>query len=138
QTFFTAVKVASIMVMLIVIFGGGPSPSAASAAEGRGAPLSHFIFALAAGLFAYGGWHMVTYTAGETRQPEKTIPRALLFGTLIVTLCYLGLNAAYLWVLPLPRVIGSQRIAADVATAIVGPRGGALVSALVIISAFGA
>src|SRR5438034_5170761 len=40
QTFFTAVKVASIMVMLIVIFGGGPPPSAASAAEGRGAPLS--------------------------------------------------------------------------------------------------
>ena len=140
QTFFTIVKVAAIIVMLGVVFGGGPPPPGAGAAReaAEGGGPTHFIFALAAGLFAYGGWHMVTYTAEETREPEKTIPRALLLGTLIVTLCYIGLNAAYLRVLPLQQVIHSQRIATDVATKVVGARGGAIVSALVIVSALGA
>src|SRR6185436_2334655 len=65
-------------------------------------------------------------------------PRALLIGTVIVTLCYLGLNAAYMYVLPLHRLVGSQRVAADVAASLVGPRGAAAVSALVIVSALGA
>ena len=42
----------------------------------------------AAGLFAFGGWHVVTYTAEETHRPERTIPLALLIGTLTVTACY--------------------------------------------------
>ncbi|MEK6374930.1 MAG: amino acid permease [Acidobacteriota bacterium] len=127
QTFFTIVKVAGIVLMLILIFAIAPSPS-----------FRDFTLALVAGLFAYGGWHMVTFAAGETREPETTIPRALMIGTFIVTACYLALNAAYVHVLPLEKVIGSQRIAADVATAVAGPRGAAAVSVLVIVSALGA
>src|SRR6185436_14334545 len=91
--------------------------------------------ALVAGLFTYGGWHMVTYVAEETREPQKLIPRALMLGTLTVTLCYIGLNAAYVHVLPLDQVLRSQRIAADVATVLAGPSGAAAVSLLVIVSA---
>ena len=90
-----------------------------------------------AALFAFGGWHMVTYTAGETRDPVRTIPRALLIGTLTVTACYVALNAAYLYLLPLDRVIASTRVAADAAQAVAGPRGASLISALVILSAIG-
>ena len=39
-----------------------------------------FLLAMVAGLFAYGGWHMVTYTAGETVMPARTIPIALIAG----------------------------------------------------------
>ena len=46
---------------------------------------------------------MVTYAAEETRDPERTIPRALLVGVLIVTGCYVALNAAYFHVLPPTR-----------------------------------
>jgi APA family basic amino acid/polyamine antiporter len=99
--------------------------------------LGAFLLAISAGLFAFGGWHMVTYTAGETREAERTIPRALLIGTLVVTACYLGLNAAYLRVLPLPQLIASQRVAADAANALVGPWGAAVVSVLVIVSGAG-
>ena len=60
--------------------------------------------ALVAGLFAFGGWHMVTYTADETRRPERTIPRALMLGTSVVVVIYLALNSAYLLVLPLDAV----------------------------------
>ena len=60
---------------------------------------------MSAALFAFGGWHMVTYSAGETRDPRRTIPRALVTGALIVTACYVALNAAYLYLLPLDRVV---------------------------------
>ena len=80
---------------------------------------------------------MVTYTAGETRDPTRTIPRALLIGTLTVTVLYVLLNAAYLYLLPIDRVIASPRVAADAAQAVAGPRGASLISALVILSATG-
>jgi APA family basic amino acid/polyamine antiporter len=81
---------------------------------------------------------MVSYTAGETVNPERTIPRALVLGTLIVTVCYIALNAIYLRVLPIDRVTASTRIAADVAEVLVGPVGATLVAILVILSTFGA
>jgi len=80
---------------------------------------------------------MVTYAAGETRDPRRTIPKALVIGPLVVTACYIALNAAYLRLLPLERVIASTRVAADAAQAMAGPRGAAAISALVILSAVG-
>jgi APA family basic amino acid/polyamine antiporter len=97
-----------------------------------------FILALAAGLFAFGGWHMVTYSAGETRDATRTIPRALFLGTLIVTACYAGLNAIYLRVLPLDVVRASTRVAADAADVLLGGGGASLMAALVMVSTFGA
>ena len=94
--------------------------------------------AVAAGLFAFGGWHMVTYVAGETVAARRTIPLALMIGTAIVTLCYVALNIVYLYVLPLGAVISSSRVAADAANAVLGSGGGAVMSILVIVSTFGA
>lgn len=138
QTLVTAGKILAIAVILVLVAILGPSHHAPAAA----APSSHwtirdFALAVGAGLFAFGGWHMVTYSAGETRTPEKTIPRALMIGTLIVTVCYVGLNAACLYLLPLDRVIHSTRVAADAATVLVGANGAAAISAIVMVSAFG-
>jgi basic amino acid/polyamine antiporter, APA family len=69
--------------------------------------------------------------------PRRTIPLALLIGTLIVTACYIALNAAYLYVLPLATVAASTRVAADFADVIMGS-GAGVMSALVIISTVGA
>ncbi len=102
-----------------------------------GATLQDFLIALVAGLFAFGGWHMVTYSAEETAEARKTIPRALTLGVLIVTVCYIALNAVYFYVLPLETVVTSDRVAADAADAVVG-HGGAFMSALVVFSTFGA
>jgi APA family basic amino acid/polyamine antiporter len=96
-----------------------------------------FVTALVAALFTYGGWHMVTYAAGETVDPTRTIPRALLVGTLVVTACYVGVNAAYVAVLPLDIIVSSTRVAADFADAVLGAGGAALLSALVIVSTLG-
>jgi APA family basic amino acid/polyamine antiporter len=138
QTVVTVSKVAVIALLLIMVaFWRAPlHPAAASVAE-PAAPYREFVLAVAAALFSYGGWHMVTYTAGETRDPGRTIPRALLIGSLTVTACYVALNAAYLHLLPLDRVVSSTRVAADAAHVLAGDRGAALISALVILSATG-
>jgi APA family basic amino acid/polyamine antiporter len=137
QTAFTMAKVAAIAAILVAAAVlAGPRPEAGiSPGAPRGA--REFLLGISAGLFAFGGWHQVTYTAGETHHAEKTIPRALLIGMAIVTVSYLSLNAAYLRVLPLSTVLHSQHIAADAADVLAGPRAAELVAILVIVSAFG-
>src|SRR4029453_2784088 len=99
-------KIAAIAVLLALLFGMGTPrmPAALGGVEPR-----TFLRALVPGMFAFGGWHMVTYAAEETRDPERTIPRALMLGTAVVVVIYLLLNAAYLLVLPLERVLTSTR-----------------------------
>jgi APA family basic amino acid/polyamine antiporter len=96
-----------------------------------------FLAAVVAGLFTFGGWHQVTYTSGETVDPARTVPRALVWGTLIVTAVYVLLNLVYLFVLPLDKVASSTRIAADTAEALLGPGAGGLVSGFVLFSVLG-
>ena len=136
QNLFTGAKLLAIAALVVAgLFWAGPPPPSSAVGEltGRG-----FVLALAAGLFAYGGWHMVTYTAGETKDASKTIPRALLLGALIVTACYAGLNFIYLRVLPLDAVRSSTRVAADAADALLGGGGASLMAGLVMVSTFGA
>jgi basic amino acid/polyamine antiporter, APA family len=142
QTAITAAKLAAVVVLLVggvaLSGAGGGDAWHLSVAELTAVPLERLLLGIGAGLFAFGGWHMVTYTAGETTDPVRTLPRALTIGVVVVTLCYIGLNAVYLYVLPLDAVRKSPRIAADVAQVLVGPGGGSAVSALVVISALGA
>jgi basic amino acid/polyamine antiporter, APA family len=135
QTALTLSKVAAIAVLLGLLFGLGTltPPAAAGAVSATG-----FFSGLAAGLFAFGGWHMVTYAAEETRDPERTIPTALMLGTAVVVLIYLLLNAAYLLVLPFDRVLSSTRIAFDATAATAGPKTASVISMLVIVSSLGA
>ncbi len=141
QTLFTLGKVVAIVVIIILGFTLGsriPAHFVMDGVANTGISIHHFFLALVAGLFAFGGWHMVTYNAEETLRPRKTIPRALMIGTLTVTLCYIALNAVYMYVLPLHLVASSKRIAADAADALLGYGGGSFMSALVIFSTFGA
>ena len=145
QNVFTIGKVVAILLMVVVGFAlGSRIPEHfLVAAPGSGftpppVTFTNFLLAIVAGLFAFGGWHMVTYAAEETVDPERTIPLSLLLGVVVVTACYVALNAVYLYILPLETVAKSTRIAADAATAVVGTAGGAAMSALVMFSSFGA
>ena len=134
QTTLTIAKVAAILLLLVVLLSAG-SPTLPTA-TGAIVP-DAFLRALVAGLFAFGGWHMVTYAAEETRDPEHTIPRALMVGTAVVVAVYLALNATYLLVLPLDRVLASTHIAFDATAATVGGTVASAISVLVIVSSFG-
>ena len=141
QNTFTLAKVTAIAVLIIAgLAWAGPAASAAAPGAAADAPITvqGLAAAIAAGLFAYGGWHMVTYTAGETKNASRTLPRALVIGTLVVTACYAGLNAVYLNVLSLDAVRSSTRVAADAAAVLFGDGSATLIAALVMISTFGA
>ena len=139
QSAFTLVKVLAVMAIMVLgfaLFSGRPaSPEEIAPPH---VTFANFLLAVGAGLFAYGGWHMVTYTAEETVDPTRTIPRSLLIGVIIVTLCYIGLNTVYLMVLPIKSVIASTRVAADTFEVLIGPGAAGVISALVMFSSFGA
>ena len=141
QALFTLGKVVAIALIIVLgfVFGSRlPEHFVAADSSDVGVAGSDFALALVAGLFAFGGWHMVTYNSEETVSPRKTIPRALILGTLIVTACYALLNAVYMYILPLETIASSTRVAADAADAVLGFGGGAAMSGLVIFSTFGA
>ena len=140
QAVFTGAKLVAIVAIVVIGFalGGRVPQHFVGSATAQGSTLGGFLRAMVAGLFAYGGWHMVTYSSEETVTPEKTIPRALLIGTLLVTVIYMAMNAVYLYVMPLDKVASSTRVAADLADTLLGSGGGGAVAAVVLISTFGA
>ena len=141
QVVLTSAKVVAIAILVVVLFafgGGAHHAVATQAVPVHTIPIRDYFLAVGAGLFAYGGWHMVTYAAGETREAGRTLPRALVAGTLVVTACYMLLNGAYLYVMPVGQLADSHRVASDAAQRTLGVGTGGLISLLVIISAIGA
>jgi APA family basic amino acid/polyamine antiporter len=92
--------------------------------------------AMQGAFWAYDGWNKLTYIAGEIKEPQKTIPRGLFLGMIIVTVVYLLINLAYSYVLPIDVMAGSKLVAADVAERCF-KGGGRWIAAAVMISTFG-
>jgi APA family basic amino acid/polyamine antiporter len=88
-------------------------------------------------LFTYGGWQQTNFIAEEIVTPERTLPRALVFGVLIVVGVYLLANLAYLRVLGQEGLARSTAPAADTMRALLGPAGGTFIAAGIAVSTFG-
>src|SRR5207245_8595874 len=84
---------------------------------------ARFGLALVSVLWVYDGWADVSFVGGEVKDPEKNLPRVLIYGTLIIIGLYLLANVAYLAVLPVEEIRHSKLVAADVADKLVGPVG---------------
>jgi basic amino acid/polyamine antiporter, APA family len=141
QNVFTSLKVIAIagIIFLGFAFGKGSvdhffplwgSPSS-------GSLLSAIGVAMIATLWSYDGWNSLTYLAGEVKEPQKTIPRALVLGTLLIIVIYAATNLAYLYVLPIDQIAKSNLVAADVMEKVFSGYGGAIISLCVMISTFG-
>ena len=139
QTWITAGKLLAVLLILGLglLLGGRVPDHFVGAAAAPAITPGDFLSGLVAGLFAFGGWHMVTYTSDETVDPKRTIPRALAIGTIVVTAVYVAMNAMYMYVLPLNTVATSTRVAADFADRLLGFGGGSAISAIVMFSTFG-
>jgi len=98
---------------------------------------SAFGLALVGVLWAYDGWADLSYTAGEVKDPQRNLPRALLIGTSAVMAIYLLANIAYLAVLPIDQLRATEQVAADVARILIGAGGVVFVGVTVMISTFG-
>ena len=100
-------------------------------------PAAAFGIAMIAVLWTYEAWYFVTYAAGEIKDPQRNIPKALVGGLLLLTTIYLVVNVAYFFALTLDEIRGVTRIAERAATALVGPAGATFVALTVVVSTFG-
>ncbi|MFT7604114.1 MAG: APA family basic amino acid/polyamine antiporter [Saprospiraceae bacterium] len=87
--------------------------------------------------FSMGGWHHTTYLSGETINASKNVPRAMVFGVLIVTLMYMLINWVYMLLLPLPDIAATRTVAGDAFSQIFPLWGSRAISILVAVSVFG-
>ena len=99
--------------------------------------VSAFGLALVSVLWAYDGWGDLTKVGGEVADPRRTIPKAIIIGTLAIIAIYVLANVAYLSVLSVEEIRGARLVAADVAERLIGPIGVTLVSITVLLSTFG-
>ncbi|HED06530.1 MAG TPA: amino acid permease [Ignavibacteria bacterium] len=143
QTTVTFIKIATIAILSVLLFSFG-SGSLSNIYTGFQMPsvVSHNLIsliglALAGAFWAYDGWNNVTFVAGEIKKPKQNVPRALLFGTLIVIALYVLVNLAFLYVLPVNTMAKSPLVAASAAYVIFGNRGAEIISIAVIVSTFG-
>jgi APA family basic amino acid/polyamine antiporter len=83
--------------------------------------------------FAYSGWNTAAYMAGEFRRPARDIPRAVLAGTAVVALLYLGLNVVFLASAPLSELADKKEVAHIAAIGLFGKRGGNLMALLIMV-----
>jgi len=144
QTIVTFIKIASIIILSLLLFTFGQG-SYANVYSGFNIPaetitniISVIGLALAGAFWAYDGWNNVTFVAGEVKNPQRNIPLALLYGTLIVIAVYVLINIAFLYVLPIDEMSKSPLVAASAAERIFGVNGASIISIAVIISTFGA
>jgi APA family basic amino acid/polyamine antiporter len=87
--------------------------------------------------FSFGGWWDAGKLAGEIRDPERNLPRALTGGVLLVTAVYLLVSFAFLYVVPLEQVESNTAFVAQFGSALFGPAGGKVLSAAVLASVLG-
>ena len=128
----------AFLVFASFLLGGGRGASAAHFTTGGSAvEAGLFGLALISVLWAYDGFADLSFASGEVDNPQRNLPRAIIFGTLAIVVIYLSANAAYLYVNPIGRLGQSPLIAADTMSVLFGQIGVAIVSVVVMISAFG-
>lgn len=139
QNWWTVFKVLAVVVMSVLLLCGGdggagaPRPDLAAPSLWTGLGL-----ALVSVLWAYEGWQYVTYSAGETVDPQRSFPRGILAGTVATMGIYLLANVAYLAALGPARAAASPRVAAESVAAVFGPGAGRLIAAAILVSIFSA
>lgn len=97
--------------------------------------------ALAGGIvgafFSFGGWWDLSKVAGEVRHPQRTLPRALIYGVTILTVVYIITSATFIYLVPLEQVTSGETFAAQAGEVLFGRLGGRVLSAIVIVAVMG-
>lgn len=139
NTFLTAIKIGGLVAipLLAVAYMRVDPVWTPVVPPGAARPLVSFGVIMIAVMWTFEGWYYVAFAAGEIRDAARTVPRALILGTIALTVIYLAVNLAYVYSLSLEEMSGVTRIAERAVSALVGPVGAALVAGSVVISTFG-
>jgi basic amino acid/polyamine antiporter, APA family len=138
---FTVLKLAGIagLVGIGLVLGSSSTtdfaaPIAGAVPGGLGAGLAA---AMVGVLWSTGGWQHATYASGEVKNPRRTLPLAMTIGTALVTLLYVLVNVAYMFLMTPAEIAASPRVAADAVSRVLGHAGGSAISLAIFISTFG-
>jgi APA family basic amino acid/polyamine antiporter len=140
QNVFATCKIAGIGIMAVLLFSranGAQMKTSLWPAQAH-TSLAGFGIAVVAALWAYYGWHEVSYNAAEFKNPQRDLPRSFVYGTLIVTSTYLLANLAYYAVLTPLQVQQSPRVAASALAWIFGASAASILAVMIMVSTFGA
>ena len=138
QNFLTVFRIAAVVAFLGLAFVVEARAPVALLEPLPDLPLLAAVgVAMIAALWTYDGWYGPTFSAGEMRDPQRTLPFGLVWGTVIVMALYAMMNIVYLRALTLPEMAATRRIGETAAIALVGAGGGRLLSFAVLVSTFG-
>lgn len=108
-----------------------PPPMAAATPAWREILSAPFAVSLVYVSYAFTGWNAAGYIGGELQDPHRTMPRAVVSATVVVTLLYLLLNWTFLRTVPLASLAGTVEVGTLAATAILGATGGRVMSGII-------
>ncbi len=131
QVFFTSLKIALVFFLSVALLGAPAAPAVPAPPVLACVFTAPFAVSLMFTLYAYSGWNAATYILDEVHAPSRTIPRALMAGTLAVTALYLALNYAFLHAAPAADMAGHINVAQIAAQAAFGTGGGRIVAAVI-------
>ena len=134
QNVCTVAKVAGLFIIIVSAFF---VPRFTSNAPSHGVPASAFGIAMIACLQAYDGWSAVSFVAGEVKNPERTLLRALSIGMAIAIAIYVLINMTYLKVLTIPEIAHADRVGTLAAERTLGRSGATLVAVTILLSILG-
>ncbi|MGK7312618.1 MAG: APC family permease [Candidatus Longimicrobiales bacterium M2_2A_002] len=148
QQALAALNVVTILALVVLGFvtgSGGPASadtaaaattggSAAAGVAGAAIEPGGLFVALVLVMFTYSGWNAAAYVAGELRDPGRTVPRSLFWGTGIVIVLYLALNALYVWVLGIAGIAGAEATGDRVAAVLWGATGTRFFTPLILLA----
>jgi len=142
QRWITVAKIGAALLggAAAIVWGEGSWGHLSQGVPGVTPQLGSVSVALIFVLYAFSGWNAASYIAGEMHDPARNLPRALVGGTLFVTVFYLAINLAYFYALP-PEALAADPVlpvAEKVASALFGDGAAALVAGLLCLSIAGA
>jgi basic amino acid/polyamine antiporter, APA family len=141
QNILTTLKIGALLgiILLGVLFGRGDTSHFNPLFDWQMiGNFSVFAAAFIPAIFAYSGWNAVIYIAGEVKEPEKNLPKALLWANLLVISLYLAVNVVYIYGVPVTEMKGALRVSEVATTALFGYQTSAWITGIITVSILGA
>lgn len=139
QNAATGIKVLAILTMSgLLIYLGDSYSAAVTSIEVSTVSIPSVGLSIIGVLWAYEGWQYVTFVAGETRDPQRTLPKALILGTVLLIVIYMIANFAYVAALGTSQMAASERVASEAVAQILGPTAGKAIALAIIVSMYSA
>lgn len=135
---FTKISGLLLMIVFLMVHGSRSRIAADFWPSSSGLTLAPFGIALIGVLWAYDGWHVLSFAAGEVKNPTRSIPASLILGTFACVTVYVLANLAYYSVLDPSTIKSSDRAAAVAVSSSMGNGAATLLTVFIAISILGA